>query len=56
MPPDLIHDKSTMVRQWLGAVGQQAITCTNVDQDLQRDIASQGHNELKDLVDKCDYI
>ena len=33
-------------RQWLGAVRQQAITWTSVDQDLQRHMASLGPNEL----------
>ena len=33
-------------RQWLGAVRQQAITWTSVDQDLQRHMASFGPSEL----------
>ena len=34
------------LRQWLGAVRQQAITWANVDPDLCRHMASLGHNEL----------
>ena len=34
-------------RYWLGAVRQQAITWTNVDQDPCHHMASLGHNELK---------
>ena len=44
MPQDLTDD---WFRQWLGAVRQQAITWTSVDQDLQRHMASLGPNELK---------
>ena len=33
-------------RWWLGAVRQQAITWANVDPDLQRRMASLGHNVL----------
>ena len=33
-------------RWWLGAVKQQAITWTSVDQDLQRQMVSLGPNEL----------
>ena len=33
-------------RQWLGAIRQQAITWTSVDQDLHRHMASLGPNEL----------
>ena len=49
MPQDLTDDKSTgnnKFRYWLGAVRQQAITWTSVDQDLQRHIASLGPNQL----------
>ena len=34
------------VRKWLGAVRQQAIDWISVDQDIQRHMASLGHNEL----------
>ena len=36
-------------RKWLGAVRQQAITWTTVDQDLQRHMVSLGPNELTHL-------
>ena len=43
--------KSTLwFRQWLGAVRQQAITWTNVDQDMCRHLASLGLNELNKPV------
>ena len=41
MPQNLTNEKS-----WLGAIRQQAITWTNVDQDLCRHMAPLGHNEL----------
>ena len=36
-------------RYWLGAVRQQAITWTSVDQDLQRHMASLGSNVLNNM-------
>ena len=47
MPLDLTDDKSTLPQVMLGAVRQQAITWADVDTDLCRHMASQGHNELK---------
>ena len=51
MPQNLTDDKSTLVQvmAWCltGAVRQQAITLTSVDQDLQRHMASLGPYELK---------
>ena len=41
-------------RWWLGAVRQQAITWTSVDQDLQHHMASLGPNELTFLVLQLD--
>ena len=39
-------------REWLGAVMQQAITWTSVDQDIcYRIMASLGHNELIHHID-----
>ena len=46
MPQNLTNEKSTLVREWLGAVTQQAITLANVDPDLCRHMASLSHNEL----------
>ena len=49
LTPDECHKTDVTqrwFRQWLGAVKQQAITWTSVDQDLSHHIASQGHNEL----------
>ena len=46
MPQDLTDDKSTLVQKKLGAVRQQAITWTSVDQDIQRHMASLGPNVL----------
>ena len=45
---NLIDDKITLSRKWLGAARQQAITitCTNVDPDLCRHMSPLGHNEL----------
>ena len=52
LPSDECHKTLLMIsqhlfRQWLGAVRQQAITCTNVDPDLCRQMASLGLNELR---------
>ena len=46
MQQGLIDDKSTLVQVMAGAVRQQAITWTSVDQELQRHMASLGLNEL----------
>ena len=51
MPSDECHRTLLMISQhwsrwWLGAVRQQAITWTSVDQDLQRHMAWLGPNEL----------
>ena len=39
-----------MISAFYGAVGQQAITWTNIDPDLCRHMASLGHNELTHVV------
>ena len=39
-------------RQWLGAIGQQAITWANVDPDLCRHMVSLGQNELNSIFTK----
>ena len=44
---DLSDDKSTLVQVMVGAVRHQAITWTNVDQDLCRDVASLEHKSGK---------
>ena len=44
---DITGDKSTLVRLWLGAVRQQAISWTNIVWGRCRHMASLGHNELK---------
>ena len=44
---DITGDKSTLVRLWLGAVRQQAISWTNIVSGRCRHMASLGHNELK---------
>ena len=49
IPQDLTDDKSTLVQVRLGAVRQQAITWTSVDQDLQGHMASLGPNELSEI-------
>ena len=41
-----IDNKSTLVQAIFGAIWWQAITLTNVNPDLCRHIALQGHNEL----------
>ena len=51
MSSDECHRTLLMISQhwfryWLGAIRQQAITWTSVDQDLQRHMASLGPNEL----------
>ena len=46
-PKDLIDDKSTWAWLWPGAVRQQAITWTNVDQVLWSCMASPGVNGCK---------
>ena len=43
----LNYGKSILVKEWCGAIRQQAITWTNIDQDLQCLMASLGHNLLK---------
>ena len=40
------HYISYLFGQWLGAVRQQGITWSSVDQDLWYDMVSLGHNEL----------
>ena len=47
IPKDLIDDKSTWAWLWLGAVRQQSITWTNVDQVLWSCMASPGVNGCK---------
>ena len=42
------------VRQWLGAVRQQATAWANVDSDLCHHMASLGHNELTHLYQHQD--
>ena len=37
-------------KQWLGAIRQQAITWTNVDQDLCCYEASLSHNKLMEIL------
>ena len=49
------HRTLLMIRQlwfwqWLGAIKQQAITWTSVDQDVQRHMASLGPNELRCII------
>ena len=41
-----IDDTSTLVQLTFGALSHQAITWTNVDPDLCRNMTSLGHNEL----------
>ena len=47
LPSDECHKTLLMIsQQWLGAIGQQAITWANVDPDLCRQMASLGLNKL----------
>ena len=55
MPSDECHGTLLVLSkywfmQWLGAVMQQDITWTSVDQDRRRNMASLGHNELSCIV------
>ena len=45
MPQNLTYKKSTLVRKWLGAAREQAITWSNVDSNPWRHVASPGQNE-----------
>ena len=54
-PQDLIDDKSTFVQVMDWCRREQAITWTSVDQDLQRNMASPGSNELNEL-NHCNLI
>ena len=42
--------------EWLGAVRQQAITCTNVDPDLFHYMVPLGHKELTHLDKMADIL
>ena len=50
MPQSTFDDKSTLVKELIGAVRQQAITRTKVCPDLCCHMASLGHNELMGFV------
>ena len=41
-----IDNKSTLAKEWLGAIRQQSITLPKVKPDLSRHLASLGHNKL----------
>ena len=56
LPSSESHKTSLMIcqcwfRQWLGAIRQQVTTWANVDIDLCRHMASQGHNKSN----YCEY-